>query len=459
MRASCSSSWAWAKRYGSWSGLNEAQTSVQLEIATQFFEESRIHEGTRQWAKQWIRAGNLSDQKAGRINRVDEPFAVQKKSLMLTYNGDFGFFQSSLGEVPARKEADEAIRASSGLAMDLVHGNTHVLQCLVEVTKAIRDSPRFQVLRAQVEEHLNFLTEAWSIDHWAWSLELCPQTFLETGDIRLHLHMFIFRENGRIRTRNLRSWHFQNNIPHISNLNNVRAKAQSAWAGLFYIAATGKIGCVASAATAVAHKDFVVQPQWALNMMGIGKMAVAAAREHMVLQARDLPRLLASMDQYVREKRNMALQKHQTTVLQKLQATVRPFLTIPAVNSWVADHQVLRWRYKFLVLVGSSMLGKTRFALSLAPVGRSLELNCVTGNEPDLREYDATQVDLILLDEMPAWGTIRQKKLMQCPPGTRAAWSERHECILIQGLGASEDDRGLHEHVVRGAGGDGSWRS
>ena len=151
-------------------------------------------------------------------------------------------------------------------------------------------------------------------------------------------------------------------------------------------------------------------------MMGMGKMAVASAREHMVLQARDLPRLLASMDQYVREKRNLALQKHQTTVIQKLQATVRPFVTIPAVDSWVEEHKELRWRYKFLVLVGSSMLGKTRFALSLAPVGRSLELNCVTGNEPDLREYDATQVDLILLDEMPAYGIIRQKKLMQCPP-------------------------------------------
>ena len=62
------------------------------------------------------------------------------------------------------------------------------------------------------------------------------------------------------------------------------------------------------------------------------------------------------------------------------------------------------------------MLGKTQFALSLAPAGRALELNCVTGNEPDLREYDPTEIDLILLDEMPAKGILQQKKLMQCPP-------------------------------------------
>ena len=40
----------------------------------------------------------------------------------------------------------------------------------------------------------------------------------------------------------------------------------------------------------------------------------------------------------------------------------------------------------------------------------------MTGNEPDLRTYDATQIDLLLLDEMPAWGILKQKKLMQCPP-------------------------------------------
>ena len=94
------------------------------------------------------------------------------------------------------------------------------------------------------------------------------------------------------------------------------------------------------------------------------------------------------------------------------------------------------------------MLGKTRFALSLVPAGRGLELNCVSGNEPELRGYDPTETDLILLDEMPAQGILRQKKLMQCPPSDGAA---RHQCdkqVLVQGVGASEDDRGFHEHLV-----------
>ena len=40
----------------------------------------------------------------------------------------------------------------------------------------------------------------------------------------------------------------------------------------------------------------------------------------------------------------------------------------------------------------------------------------MTGNEPDLREYDPTEIDLILYDEMPAAGILRQKKLFQGPP-------------------------------------------
>ena len=62
----------------------------------------------------------------------------------------------------------------------------------------------------------------------------------------------------------------------------------------------------------------------------------------------------------------------------QLHATARPFVKIPVVEKWVKEHTEIRWRYNFLVLVGRSMFGKTRFA--------------------------------------PAYGIIRQKKLMQCPP-------------------------------------------
>ena len=135
--------------------------------------------------------------------------------------------------MPARKAADDAIRASSGLAMDLVHGNQEVLLCLDQTVANIRDQPRFQVLRAQVDKHLDFLTSTWSIDHWAWSLELCTNSFLETGSIRVHLHIYLHRDNGRIKSRNVKNWHFQQSIPRVSTLTNVRNRATTAFSGVF----------------------------------------------------------------------------------------------------------------------------------------------------------------------------------------------------------------------------------
>ena len=415
-KASSQAGWSWPKKYGTWAGLRSADVSLQNEIFAHFLAGSKLQPESVTWAKEWIRAGNFSMNKLARMGRVDEPFAFHKKSVLLTYQGRFGVFDPSLGHVPGRKGADDAIKASAGLATHLVHGNPQVLLCIEQVVDVIRQQPRFQVLRGQVETHVQFLAEAWCIDHWAWSLELCTKTYLNSGDLRLHLHLFLFRENGKIRSRNVKNWHFLNAVPTVSSLSNVRGKVHTAWSGLFYIVANGKIGCVAAASSSAPHKDFVVQPPWVLNMLGMGKMTCKAAPEHLVNQARDLPRLLSSMDQYVREKRNKCLEDHQCRVLQHLHMMARPFVSIPAVEQWLKEHEEIRWRYKFLVLVGTSMMGKTRFALSLSPAGRSLELNCVTGNEPDLREYDATQIDLLLLDEMPALGIIRQKKLMQCPP-------------------------------------------
>lgn len=144
----------------------------------------------------------------------------------------------------------------------------------------------------------------------------------------------------------------------MSSFCNTRNRGNTAWAGLFYTTAKGKYGVVAQSSSKEAHKDYVVQPPWVLNMMGMGKLCPEAARGHMVMQARDLPRLLSSMDAYILERRNLALESHKEKVLGQLHSLIRPFVKIPAVEEWVEDHQELRWRYKFLVLVGSSMMGK-----------------------------------------------------------------------------------------------------
>ena len=56
-----------------------------------------------------------------------------------------------------------------------------------------------------------------------------------------------------------------------------------------------------------------------------------------------------------------------------------------------------------------------------------------------MSEYDPTEMDLILLDEMPTAGILKQKKLMQCPPalvqlGTSATNAFSYQVLVHQKL-------------------------
>ena len=74
-------------------------------------------------------------------------------------------------------------------------------------------------------------------------------------------------------------------------------------------------------------------------------------------------------------------------------------------------------RRRFLVLDGVSQLGKSDYAKSLSPPGRTLDVNCAScDGEPPLRNYDPVDRDAILLDEAAAELIVRNKKLMQGPP-------------------------------------------
>ena len=84
-----------------------------------------------------------------------------------------------------------------------------------------------------------------------------------------------------------------------------------------------------------------------------------------------------------------------------MNAETRPVRRVGEVEQWRMERQAVRWRYGCLVLYGDSMLGKTPYVFSLASAGRSLELNCVSGNGPDIPGHDAIELDFIWLDDMP----------------------------------------------------------
>ena len=55
----------------------------------------------------------------------------------------------------SRTPAEDSFLASDGLAKDLVHGHAEVLRYMSDVLHAVRELPKLQVLRTQVEQHLD----------------------------------------------------------------------------------------------------------------------------------------------------------------------------------------------------------------------------------------------------------------------------------------------------------------
>ena len=111
----------------------------------------------------------------------------------------------------------------------------------------------------------------------AVSLELCPETFLREGKVRVHAHMFLFRSK-RWRIRHAAEVLFLLSAPNKSQAQGAffRARSQSAAAGVYYLRCP-KVGSLLSDGSLLPHVDFAVQPAWIWNLLAGGKMRGASA--------------------------------------------------------------------------------------------------------------------------------------------------------------------------------------
>ena len=130
-------------------------------------------------------------------------------------------------------------------------------------------------------------------------------------------------------------------------------------------------------------------------------------------------RQLRELDQYEMELEKAGVVVAKRTAEDLVGRTLKKQKSYDEVEAFVKQFDEALPRYKFLVLAGPSKVGKTAFARSLCEAGMEvLEVNCASGEEPNLRAYRLSQHGLILFDEILAKQVAEQRKLFQaqCAP-------------------------------------------
>ena len=315
------------------------------------------------------------------------------RSAFLTYNGDFGLMSSI--SVPAVPEVEK----------------NQELKLVVERCR------KNDYLREAWTSFQMFWTEGASV--WGWSeyalaFEICTHTLETSRVVRVHAHASI-RSPVKKKVRSPDTYAWRGSRPHLAHQLNVgRQRASGDNQSMYYLQCP-KLGSVFSSGSVEPFQSYLVSGEWVFNLVQAGKMEIECARSEIVKTAKNLPRLLGNLDKLAQELKGQRLREQIAQIEQQLELQSKPFKSIPAVDSWKAEHALPSPRYRFLVLVGPSGVGKTQFAKSLVPKGRSLELNMAAAPEPNLKEYDHELHDLILFDECSAETVLRQKKLFQAP--------------------------------------------
>ena len=284
------------------------------------------------------------------------------------------------------------------------------------VAEHLRSLPPVRRLWEGLQEHGEECKRAAKAEDVAICLELCPTTWAQQGALKLHAHCFLKTSGDFLRLRDLRPCCFQGIAPHASSTIGGLTQAgnrSASWSGFFYCGSGKKIGQLWSAASRQAFSQYLVNPSWIMNMLQGKKITMTDAREQLV-QCRNASRWIRELECVEREEEKAAVVAAMAKAQELLAPCLLKFRSYKVVDEFVAQFEQAKQRYKFLVLAGPSRVGKTVYARSLAPIGTEcLEVNCSSGQEPDIRAYRLSRHGVILFDEVEASQVVAQRKMFQ----------------------------------------------
>ena len=290
---------------------------------------------------------------------------------------------------------------------------------LDSLVRALRKHPACPFLWQTLQDRAKRWHQDLSLQRWAVCIELCQQTWLEKGQVRLHVHGF-FQRQSKLRLRSLQAQTLGGSQPHRSDEgSHTRARGRAASAayaaGLYYIQCE-KVGQVFAAGNKRPFVDYVVQAEWITAYWQTDKLSDQAAREAYVLQKKDVERHVSNLDRQVRWREQLRLEKVVAAAAASLDAEQRPQRHVPAVAKWLLEQARPQLRQRFLVLDGPSRTGKTLYCTALRGRRLTVDVNCAgVTTEPDLRSFRPGHHAALLFDEASAQMVLRNKKLFQAP--------------------------------------------
>ena len=284
-----------------------------------------------------------------------------------------------------------------------------------EVVTRLRNEPTARALWGRVIDHGQVCKQLAGADDVAVCLEVCPETYELQRKLRLHIHMFLKSSGGPLRLRHMTFYDFEGCSSHVSTQIGGLAttKGRSNWCGFFYCCLQEKRGTVFTEATKAPFSKFLVNPAWIMSLVQASKLPTRAARE-LLVRCVNASRHVKELEQHEEELEKEAVKLAMAEASSLLNNSLKKQKFYEKAEAFTRQFEEPRHRYKFLVLSGPSRVGKTAFARSLCEEGKEvLEVNCASGDEPNLRAYRLRRHGLILFDEIVAGQVAQQRKLFQ----------------------------------------------
>jgi len=289
---------------------------------------------------------------------------------------------------------------------------------ILATQQAVQECQQFRTLVASALEFGKSMQAKFGATHLSMTLELCTRTLMQSGTVRVHLHVAVSKSNGRMHVWQPEAWTFMQSPPaDFQHPAGRGGNYRSQMNRLHYYVQVPKTGSLWVHTNCPFQANFQVDPRWVQSMWEMNKLAFQEARLQFIATKRNVQKMLENMDAWKRHNDMVQLESQRRTALISLFGANKTWRMVPAVQVWESQWNTdLLGRRKFLVLEGPTSIGKSFFCLSRCGFEKTYHVDCAKGGEPDMREYDFFKHDAIFFDEATPELVLRQKILFMGSP-------------------------------------------